>query len=283
MNQNKKTSLLSSAGAVKRNSSSLNLLTISLIIVIGFLTNGCNNNMLTAGFSARGDQLDSGSTENSSRLPLPTATPTSLPSLIKDVAICNGKEMKYLKAQLMVYYDNFSNPRPESLRIWIPRIASDFDTSNFQVRFYRWKANEKNEVYFDPTPLTVRIEEKVGLSQVSSTNLAAINWGILKNEFTSRSKTISSLSDTFNKYSFVINLKDTSGDYEVLKIAVYDANNNKVEEADVLIPAFYAHPITYEQTKPPVLTQLHPLKDLRSTSWSGEHFAGLLNDPNCFY
>ena len=124
----------------------------SLLFAASLGLTGCSNNLLTktisspslsSGSSNSNDgNTESGTTDSSSRVTAPTTATT----YSKEVAICNSKNLTYLKTQLMVYYENSSTPLKNVIRMWIPRIAYDFNVSNYQVKFFKFKTNEKGEI-----------------------------------------------------------------------------------------------------------------------------------------
>lgn len=73
------------------------------------------------------------------------------------------------------------------------------------------------------------------------------------------------------KVNFVIDLKDPEGTYDALKISVY-LDSEWIEDVNLLIPAFYAHPTRYSQSHNGVLNQLHPLTNSTSSSFAADYF-----------
>lgn len=224
-------------------------------------------------------KVASGSSENSidssSRLPVTTTQPNSP----KDVALCNKIESTYLTAHLMVYYDQTETYHPEFLRLYIPKINAEFSKSTFQLVLRKWKASPEGETFQDTTPLKVRME-KIGDHSPVTGYMGAIHWNTMVSELQKTVTTNYTLTDAFNQFSFVIDLKDPTGTFDVLKISLYN-NGDWIEDWNVLIPAFYAHPKTYAENQNAVLAQLHPFYESEGSTFGGDHFASVLNSY-CF-
>lgn len=214
----------------------------------------------------------SGSTDNASRLAIPD-TQANTP---KDVALCNQLQDSMITARLMVYYDVYNNYRPDLLRLYIPQIKSEFENPNYQLVFRKWKANPNGETYQDNNPLKFWAERKSDRALVTSF-MTVLQWNLLSSEIekTTKSQNLT-MKDTFSKFNFVIDLQDPSASYDVLKISLYQ-DEQWLQDWNVLIPAFYAHPKTYATSQNSVLAQLHPFYGQENSSF-GNEFATQLNN-----
>jgi hypothetical protein len=230
-----------------------------------------------------------------SRIPIPPDS-TKRPD---NVAICNGTEMSefthmnFLQAQSMVFYDTAKQPRYNAIRVWIPKISGDFaDASRYHINFYKWKADAQGTVYFEKTKLQLRMEKRADKKNASG-YMETLNWGRMKEALAADGVNTSNMATIFNDYSLTILLdqpqisdvpipyeQDEAVEYDVLKIAVYK-DNNLIEQKDFLLPAFYAHPLSFADGKAKILKELHPFNSEINSTWPGSHFAELLN-ANCF-
>ncbi len=222
-----------------------------------------------------GRKVSSGNSESSfdssSRLPVTTTQQTAP----KDVALCNKKDSTYLTAQVMVYYDQTTTYHPEFVRLYIPKIHADFAKSNFQLVLRKWKASEQGETFQEDAPLKVRVE-RIGEHSPVTGYMNAIHWDTMASEIQKNISTNYTMSEAFSKFSFVVDLKDPTATFDVLKISLYQ-DGKWIEDWNILIPAFYAHPKAYAENQNAVLAQLHPFYGSENTTFDGAHFAGVLN------
>lgn len=212
----------------------------------------------------------------SSRSPLSEAIPQS-----DSYALCNLGELQTLKAKLMIYVDAQGNYRNEAVRVAFSDVSSEFATSNLVIRAFRWKSNDSGEVYMDSNPLALRIENLASKSaETGYLTEAGLSWGLAKDALTMNSVQVKDSAELFSKHSFVVDLKEVdpeNPEFEVLKIAIYK-DNQMIEQTDILIPAFKAHPGEYASQKPTILSQLHPFIGESSSSWEPSHYSSRFND-----
>lgn len=224
-----------------------------------------------------GRQVTSGNSENSfdssSRLPVNIIEQEA--ETPKDIATCNKKESSYFTAHLGLFYDQTNVYHPEYIRLYLPKIHADFAKSNFQIVLRKWKASEQGETFQDNTPLQFRAERLGDHSPVTG-YMNALHWETLSSELQKTISTNYTLSEAFSKFSFVVDLKDLSGTFDVLKFSLYQ-DGNWVEDWNMLIPAFYAHPKAYAENQNGVLAKFHPFYGFEDSSFDAAHFAGVLN------
>lgn len=88
----------------------------------------------------------------------------------------------------------------------------------------------------------------------------------------------------FNKVTILVDLKDTNGDYDVLKITNYDIKTNvSLSATDSLIPLFHANPADYAVessgvARAQVLQGLHPFKSYANQGLTADQFASMANN-----
>lgn len=246
-----------------------NEVSLFLLLLSSLFFLGCSPQNADPGFLR-----SSGSTDNSSRLDIPD-TQAAAP---KDVALCNRLEDPLITAQLMVFYDQYNNYRPDFLRVYIPKIHPDFEKANYQIVFRKWKADVTGETFQDTTPLKLWAERKTD-RLLASTVMNSLQWEQFSTEIGKAFGTTFTLKDAFTKFSFVVDLKDLTGSFDVLKLSVYK-DEEWMKDWNILIPAFYAHPTTYATNQNGVLAQLHPFYG-KEGSGSGTELAQQLNSY-CF-
>lgn len=237
---------------------------ITLIVWISFVNQGCNPS------PAQNILIEGSSPDLASRLEIPKeegATP-------KDIALCNAKDSPLIKIRLMVYYDQYGYYHPDLLRIYIPEIHPDFEKSMYQIQLRKWKASQNGETYQDNTPLKIwaeNLKTKVPMT----TAMTGLHWSSLSGELQKVLGTIPQMGETFSNYNFVVDLKDPTASFDVLKFSLYK-DGTWMEDWNVLMPALYAHPATYAEKQNSVLAKLHPFYGQEASSF-GNDFITQLN------
>ncbi len=202
------------------------------------------------------------STDLSSRLPIDTNEDNKP----KDIALCNWQDSDLIKIRLMVYYDQYGYYHPDLLRIYIPEIHPDFQNSVYQIQLRKWKASPSGETYQDDTPMKVWVE-KLNTKTPMTTAMNGLQWASISGELQKTLGTIPEMADTFSKYSFVVDLKDPTASYDVLKFSVYK-DGVWMKDWNILMPAFYANPATYAEKQNGVLAKMHPFYGQESSSFA---------------
>ena len=208
------------------------------------------------------------SIDNSSRLQVTTTTSTNS----KDVALCNKKINSNFTTQVMAYFDINKVYHPEIVRIYFPQMYSDFEKSNYQIVFHKWKSTFNGETFQDPNPLKIRITRIADHAELTTFSMNALQWNTVKSELEKNSNTTYTMQDAFLKLGFDIDLKDLNADFDVLKLSLYK-DGKWVEDTNMLIPAFYTDPNTYAIDHNQVLVNLHPLFGSTNTTLGKDIFA----------
>jgi hypothetical protein len=213
--------------------------------------------------------VSQGTDDFSSRVPLPDGS-ENLPS---DLAICNGLSSESVTAQMMVYFDNNKNYNPNYLRFHISQINPDFENSKTQIVFRKWKANIQGETFQDNTPLRFRVERKSNRTALTGFR-NTLQWDVLKSDLQGSFASTATMADIFKEITFLIELNDQEGSYDVLKTSIYQ-DGQWIEDYNSLIPAFYANPIKYAEDHPRVLEQLHLLHQETSLGFASDFFKAM--------
>lgn len=181
-----------------------------------------------------------------------------------------------LKVRIMQYVDAYGVTHPDYIRLQFVTAPSAWQTSNLDMMIYRWTAAPDNSTSLDSTPLGYQFERKSGAGfQLLGPNVYQyFNWNdiVAQGQYANISAT--SPQDFFNTATLLVNVKDLTNSYQVLRV-VFRQNGNVVESVDVLIPSFLADPAKYDADSrhPVTLQALHPLKDKLGQSWSDTNYA----------
>ena len=215
----------------------------------------------------------SGSTDQASREVVDSNTNTAS----KNLALCNRGSTSQATADLMVYKDA-NGSRMDYLRVKLSNVTSDFSASgkDVAVRFYKWKMNANGSRFADNDPLKMRLESRNGFQAVGNYN-EELSWGFATAAAKSAGVTLSSQAHLFDNYSLLVDLRDYSGEYDVIRMIVYNGETI-TSQKDILIPAFFANPSAYQfendgvTARPTELVNLHPFIAQANQGWTDTHF-----------
>ena len=245
------------------------ILTLALLATLSLMMTACG--------SAK--QSSSGSDDLASR-----STGSDVTQSANKFAYCNAGSATNFKANIMAYMDTAGNVRYDYMKVKWTTIPSHFSNEATYFNMWRWKANSSGQTYIDPTPVEFRLEYIATGNPVTGWR-NNLSWTELKS--IAAKHNFSNALDLFKYVRAVVNIKDTAGEYDVLKIALYNKSNNTlVEQMDVLMPIFSANPSDYAvesngASRPSVLRNLHPYNSMQSQGWSTSHYVSLANS-NCF-
>lgn len=180
-----------------------------------------------------------------------------------------------LKVRLMQFVDAYGQSRSDYVRLQFKLAPSAWQSNNFDMLIYRWTASPDNSSSLDSTPLPYQFEKKVpaGFQLLDATAYQIINWSEIQSYALATNMSASSPQDFFNSVSLLVNLKDSTNSYQVLRV-VFRLNGTVMQSADVLIPTFAADPARYnaDSRHPITLQVLHPLKDKLNQGWTQANF-----------
>jgi hypothetical protein len=223
---------------------------------------------------------DSGTSDLTSRLP-----DTNTSSSTKPLAYCNQATASDITAKLRAYVDPSTNTvRMDYMLVRLTALPANFKSDTAYISMFRWLANTSGAASLDSTALSFYIMNP-------NTGLAITSWKTTL-RWSDVSTAASSLgysdpTSFFAAMKIVVNIKDTNGDYDVLRIVNYELSTNKASgQVDALMPLFYANPADYatESTgagRAAVLTSLHPFKSSISSGYTSSQFQSMANSY-CF-
>lgn len=210
--------------------------------------------------------------------------PNTYLSSDKPLASCSETVGTDLKGRLQAVKDSAGNVRSDLVYLRLTALPSGFSSGSNYIAMWKWLANSSGYTYLDGTALEFKLinastsQEITGWRTTltwSDVSAAASNMGV------------ADAQAFFNKVKIMVNLKDTKGEYDVLKVTSYESSTNKaVSQADGLIPLFYANPSDYAyesdgSLRADILESLHPLKSYTSQGFSGAQFKSMA-EALCF-
>ncbi|KHD89314.1 MAG: hypothetical protein OM95_04080 [Bdellovibrio sp. ArHS] len=232
----------------------------------------------TALLTACGSSNTAGSSDFSSRV---TDTTTST---TKSVAYCNQRSANDITAKVKAYTDSSNYVRMDYVYARLTSLPATFKSDSSYISMWKWLANSNGNTQLDNTPLQFII--------VHPTTGQALTGWMTTMRWSDVATVASALGVTdpqtfFSAVNILVNLKDTQGEYDVLKVTNYDSSSNKALNAlDLLLPAFYANPADYAyetngSARAGVLKTLHPFANYLNQGYSTSQFVSMANNY-CF-
>lgn len=197
----------------------------------------------------------------------------------KSVAYCNQGSSSQMKMNLAAFDDN-GTILPNLVKAKLTQVPSGFESNSGFIQIWKWKANSTGATYIDPTPVSFYMES-IDLGMAVTNNSTFIRWADLSQLATSLQT--NNATDFFKKVRFIVDLKDTLGEYDALKVVYYDQTGKMMDQFDMLIPIFSANPTDYAveadgSIRAQILQALHPFQNQVTQGWSASHYQTLAND-----
>ncbi|WP_246845650.1 hypothetical protein [Bdellovibrio sp. ZAP7] len=201
----------------------------------------------------------------------------------KALAVCNSTSGTNLAVRQMAYTEGNSY-RMDLVWLKLTALPTDFSSGTSYIAFWKWLANSNGSTYLDSSAVPVALYD-------SQTKKFLTNWGtsIKWTDISSMALSMGYSSPTsfFGRVIILANLKDTNGEFDALKVSVYNSSTNKsVNEINGLLPLFSANPNAYAvessgAARAGVLQQLHPFYSYRSTGYTTSQFQSMAQNY-CF-
>lgn len=188
-----------------------------------------------------------------------TTSSVSSMSSQKVLASCSQSANSLLSLKLSAAAYANGSINPGYVKIKFNSISSTVQQSGYRLILYKWKVSN-NQVVYDNSPLGISVYD---LSTKAVTAYAESE------------KQTSSLSTSVG---YLVDLNDTSNSYQVLKLVVVNSTGTEViTQLNMLIPQFAAVPSQYSyntdgSVRAQNLQDLHPLKNIDTSTWSSTNF-----------
>ncbi|MEK2644808.1 hypothetical protein [Bdellovibrio sp. BCCA] len=224
--------------------------------------------------TACGSSNQVGSSDLSSRV-----TPTgNTSSSTKPLAYCNQASGSDITAKLRAYVDSSNNVRMDYAYARLTALPATFKSDQTYIAMWKWMTNTSGATYLDPTPLQFLVAN-ASTGQVLTAWKTTLRWSDVVTIASGMG--ITDPQTFFNSVNILVDLKDTQGEYDVLRISNYDLSTNKMlNQVDGLLPLFYANPADYAfeatgATRATVLQNLHPFKNYKDQGYSAAQFTSM--------
>lgn len=184
------------------------------------------------------------------------------------LAYCNQASSTNTEMKVTVYTEN-NQIRNDLIRVKFSKMNSSFFSSGSVLQFYRWKAAADGTYSPDSTALPVRVIDTTTNSEVLSSNYV-------------RYSDLSSSSQDMSRYILVVDIKDASAEYEVIRAMIHSSSGSIFEDINALIPAFSANPTEYATrydglARATILKNLHPFRNSTNSGYTTAQFVSQAN------
>ncbi len=178
---------------------------------------------------------DAGTNDQASRLPDDVGS-------TKPLAYCNSATGTDVSAKLKVFTDASNTVRMDYIYARITALPSGFAGGTSYIKMWKWLANSSGAAYLDNTALNFAIFNKN--NQGLTPWMTTMKWSDVS--AVAAGMGYSDPQTFFNNVNVLVQLNDTQGEYDALKITNYNASTNAViSSLDMLMPIFYASPTDY--------------------------------------
>ncbi|MFN8790350.1 MAG: hypothetical protein ACK5Y2_02730 [Bdellovibrionales bacterium] len=181
------------------------------------------------------------------------------PNPTKPIAYCNEAMTPNLSYRILAQSLN-GVPDPSWVQMRILGLPAGFENSTTFLQFWKGQATTDTTVTFHPTPVVFSLFDTQSQTYIRN-NISALRWSEVQTLIAGASP-----AAFFSRVILVMNLQDTTGQFQVLNATSYlTASNQAQERLDALLPTFFANPQDYafKSTGAPresVLRNLHPLR-----------------------
>ncbi|WP_413575160.1 hypothetical protein ACLVWU_12820 [Bdellovibrio sp. HCB290] len=199
------------------------------------------------------------------------------------LAVCNSTSTAGLAARQMAYSEG-NNYRMDLVWVKLTTLPAGFSSGASYISMWKWLANSNGATYLDSTSVPLALYDTQTKKFITSWG-TSINW-----------KSISSLALSmgyaepayfFGRVIILANLKDTNGEYDVLKVTAYNTSTNKaITEINGLLPMFPANPAAYATessgvARASVLQKLHPFYSYKNSGYTTSQYQDMAKNY-CF-
>lgn len=193
--------------------------------------------------------------------PTNNTSPSPTVNGIKPLANCQKTVTADASINMAAVVDQAGTPDLNWTKLKFNYLSTAATASGNQIRFFKWRMMSNGTSYLEPTALYAMFYD-LSTGQPVSSSMNVIPTGSI-----------------IPQRGLYIQLNDSTGQYQVLKIVVYDKDNNLVGQMNALIPQFLANPADYAYNtdgtaRAQILQSLHPLSadKINTAGWTSEQY-----------
>jgi hypothetical protein len=185
----------------------------------------------------------------------------------------------------MAYVDQNGNRNNSLVRLKFLNVPAEYISQQYDIQIRKWTASPSGVVKPSNTETpyyaNVRVDRLVnGVYSAASTwnynkecsTCPTLEWYNMNLIAKKQSQTFTDANAFFAEYHLLIDLEDPNGDWKALQVNFVTPQGVTVKTTNILIPAFDANPADYQVDHPPVLSNLHPFKNMLGQGWSASQF-----------
>lgn len=175
-------------------------------------------------------------------------------SATKVLASCNKAADSNISVSLATMTSSYGTVDYNWTKLKFNFLSSAATASGNTVRFFKWRIVN-------------------GQTILDQTALASYSYNLSTGATTGQATNSIATTSISSNQGFYVNLNDSQGSFQALKVVVYSSSGTLVAQKDVLIPQFYARAGDYAyntdgSVRSTALTSLHPLASTNHSNWS---------------
>lgn len=216
---------------------------------------------------------EAGVSDFSSRVPIADTNTT------KQIASCSSGNGTNINMKMKAFTDTNNTPRMDFVFVRLTALPTNFKEGKNYISMWKWLANSSGNTYLDTTALQFFLVDSSDNKTLTGWK-STLSWSDVATIASGMG--ITEVQTFFDRVNILVDLKDTKGEYDVLKITNYDSATNKpVSQVDGLLPLYYVNPIDYATEtggtpRPTVLKNLHPFAAMEG--YTSEQLLSMSND-----
>ena len=197
----------------------------------------------------------------------------------KPLAYCNEFKNDSDDIRAKAYSDSAGNIRQDLMLFKAITLPSTFPQDTSYLSFFKWKAASTTAPYLNTTALKFALYDSAS-DQYLTQWLTSMRWRDIS--ALAASKGTPHPQDFFKNVQILVNLEDSAGEYDAIRIVEYHYQTNKAQtQIDGLLPLFHANPTDYAveadgTQRALALQKIHPFKDLKGQR-SATEFSSMAN------
>jgi hypothetical protein len=177
----------------------------------------------------------------------------------KPLTSCNKTTNSDMSLNINAVTSSSGSINPDWVKIKFNFLSSTATQSGNVIKFFKWKVIG-------------------GQSSLDQTPLSVMFYDLSTGQLTSNASTYLSATDVTTTRGAYIQLNDTAGTYQVLKVVVYNSAGQVVAQMNSLIPQFNSNLSDYSTNsdgtaRAQILIDIHPLSSVATTGWTQTDYA----------
>lgn len=176
----------------------------------------------------------------------------------KILTSCQKATGSDISVNISAIKDEYGNINNNLIKVKFNYLSQTVTTAGNTIRFFKWKVSG-SQAYLDPN------------------NLSAIRYDLASGNIDSSAQTSLNPNSISTTKGYYIELNDTEGLFQVLKVVVYNSSGSIATQMNILIPQFLGKPSDYAYNsdgspRAQILQDMHPLRNTNTTGWTTQNY-----------